>query len=57
MEKTESFAKNIKFLDIMQCPRILYDKMGELHQKLKKKKKVLYSARNDVLWELRPEEH
>lgn len=34
MEKTKSFAKNVKFLDVMQCPVILYDKMEKLHQKL-----------------------
>lgn len=34
MEKTKSFVKNVKFLDVMQCPVILYDKMEKLHQKL-----------------------
>lgn len=35
MEKMKSFAKKkVKFLDIIQHPMILYDKMGKFHQKL-----------------------
>lgn len=46
MERTKSFAKNLRFLDVMQRPVILYDKTEKLHQKLaipwgKKKNHIL----------------